>query len=219
MGEREWREFLSADDLEGWVVLHGGPTAVFTTNSLSEAAALAAALAELPDLDSGAVLTLSAHHLTVKLTREVFDIEGRHRDMARAISRIADEHGAVPDPSAVQESQVAVAALPSEIDLGFWQSVLGYVPMAEDNCVDPLGQGSTVWMQGLDPEKPLRHAMHIDVSVGRAHAQKRVADAVAAGGVVVDDSQAPEYWILADRSGNKACVVAWPDGATSPSDA
>jgi hypothetical protein len=31
--------------------------------------------------------------------------------------------------------------------LGFWRAVLEYAPMADDNGIDPLGQGSTVWMQ------------------------------------------------------------------------
>jgi 4a-hydroxytetrahydrobiopterin dehydratase len=71
-------------------------------------------------------------------------------------------------------------------------------------------------MQDLDPNKPLRHAMHVDVSVARDHAEARVQAAVAAGGQVVDDSGAPGAWILADRSGNKVCIAAWPDGAPTP---
>ena len=40
--------------------------------------------------------------------------------------------------------------------------------------------------------------------------------AVAAGGRVVDDSDAPGARILADRSGNKVCIASWPDGAAMP---
>jgi 4a-hydroxytetrahydrobiopterin dehydratase len=47
--------------------------------------------------------------------------------------------------------------------------VLGYAPMGDDAGVDPLGHGSTVWMQELDEAKPRRHAMHVDVSVARDH--------------------------------------------------
>ena len=90
--------------------------------------------------------------------------------------------------------------------------------MSDDNGVDPLGHGSTVWMQDLDPAKPLRHAMHIDVSLAREEAEARLAAAVAAGGRIVDDSNAPGSWILADRAGNKVCIAAWPDGAYSPMD-
>ncbi|MDR6864988.1 VOC family protein [Phycicoccus sp. 3266] len=122
-------------------------------------------------------------------------------------------HGAVADRAAVQKVQVAVAAHPGKGDVGFWRAVLGYAPLADDNAVDPLGHSSTVWMQELDPDKPLRHAMHIDVSLAREHAEARVAAALAAGGHVIDHSAAPAAWILSDDGGNRVCVAAWPDGA------
>jgi 4a-hydroxytetrahydrobiopterin dehydratase len=115
------------------------------------------------------------------------------------------------DRAAVQEVSFAVAAKPHAIDVGFWRAVLGYEELASDNGLDPLAHGSTVWMQDLDPVKPLRHGMHIDVSVARDQAEARLAAAVAAGGqVVVDDG--PRWRVLADKSGNKVCIATWPDG-------
>jgi 4a-hydroxytetrahydrobiopterin dehydratase len=154
----------------------------------------------------------------VRLTRGVELIEPDHVGLARAVSEVAREHGAVADRAAVQEVQVAVAARPEEVDLGFWRAVLGYQALADDNGCDPLGHGSTVWMQELDPAKPLRHAMHLDVSLAREQAEARLAAAVAAGGRVVDDSEAPSAWILSDRAGNRVCIAAWPDGAIAPRD-
>jgi 4a-hydroxytetrahydrobiopterin dehydratase len=220
MSEQGWRAFLDAEGVEDWVVLHGGPTAVFRTETLTAAARLADAIAGIPGLEgTRAQLTAVSGRLTVRLTREVWGVEPEHVDLARAITRVARSLGAVADRSEVQEVQLAIAAKPDAIDLGFWRAVLGYAPMHEDNAIDPLGHGSTVWMQELDPAKPLRHAMHVDVSVAREHAEARLAAAVAAGGVVVDDSHAPAAWILADRSGNKVCIAAWPDGAADPQDA
>ena len=216
MSEQGWRDFLSADGVDDWVILHGGPTAVFMVGSLQEAARLAAAVAEVPDLEPRTLLTAASDRLTVKLTREMWGTEARHVEVARAISEVARQHGARADRAAVQEVQLAVAARPESIDLGFWRAVLGYAAMADDNGIDPLGQGSTVWMQDLDPAKPLRHAMHIDVSVAREHAEARMQAAVAAGGRVVVESGAPGAWILADRAGNKVCIAAWPDGAPTP---
>ena len=216
MSEQGWRDFLSADGIDDWVILHGGPTAVFRVGSLHEAARLAAAVAEVPGLEPRTLLTATSDRFTVKLTREMWGTEAEHVEVARAISAVAREHGATADRSAVQEVQLAVAAKPDAIDLPFWRAVLGYAPLHEDNCIDPLGQGSTVWMQDLDPKKPLRHAMHIDVSVAREQAEARLQAALAAGGTVVDDSGAPGAWILADRSGNKVCIAAWPDGAPTP---
>ena len=216
MSEQGWRDFLSADGIDDWVILHGGPTAVFRVESLQAAARLAAAVADVEGLEPRTLLTAASDRLTVKLTREMWGTESRHIEVARAISAVAREHGASADRGAVQEVQLAVAARPDAIDLGFWRAVLGYGPMHDDNAIDPLGQGSTVWMQDLDPAKPLRHAMHVDVSVARDHAEARLKAAVAAGGTVVDDSSAPGAWILADRSGNKVCIAAWPDGARPP---
>jgi 4a-hydroxytetrahydrobiopterin dehydratase len=217
MSEKGWLDFLHADGVDDWVVLHGGAAAVFRVGSLTEAAGLAAAVADLPGIDgSGALLTLSAERLTVRLTRGVFRLEERHVELARAVSEAARSHGAVADREAVHEVALAIAAKPDAVDVGFWRAVLGYAPLAEDNAVDPLGHGSTVWMQDLDPDKPLRHAMHVDVSLAREQAEARVAAALAAGGSVVDDSEAPSNWILSDRAGNKVCVASWPDGAMPP---
>lgn len=213
MSEQGWRAFLEGDGADDWVVLHGGPTAVFRLGSLQESGRLAAAVAELPELGSRTLLTVASDRLTVKLTREMWGTEARHLEVARAISAMAREHGAVADRSAVHEIQVAIAAKPDAIDLSFWRAVLGYAPLHDDNCLDPLGQGSTVWMQDIDPSKSLSHAMHVDVSLAREHIEERVGAAVAAGGRIVEDAEAPSAWILADRAGNKVCLAAWPDGA------
>jgi 4a-hydroxytetrahydrobiopterin dehydratase len=216
MSEQGWREFLGTDGVDDWVVLHGGATAVFRVGSLVEAARLAEAVAGVPGVDPGILMTVASDRLTVRLTRGVWQLELRHVEVARAVSVIARTFGASPDRSAVQEVQVAIAGQPEAVDVGFWRAVLGYSPMAPDNAVDPLGHGSTVWMQELDSARPLRHAMHVDVSVAREHAEKRLAAALAAGGRIVDDSEAPGSWILADRAGNRVCIAAWPDGAVSP---
>ena len=192
---------------------------MFRAVSLAEAARLAAAVGEVAGFEgSGALMTIADDRLTVRLTRDMWQLEPRHIELARAVSAVARQHGAVADRAAVQGMQVAISAKPDAVDLGFWHAVLGYAPMGDDSGVDPFGHGSTVWMQELDAAKPLRHAMHIDVSVAREHAEARLAAALAAGGRVVDDSSAPAAWILADRAGNKVCIAAWPDGAEAPSD-
>jgi 4a-hydroxytetrahydrobiopterin dehydratase len=215
MSEQGWRDFLASECVDDWVVLHGGATAVFRIGSLSEAARLAEAVAKLPGLESSeTLLTIADASLTVRLSRDLWQLEPRHVELARAVSALARAHGAVADRAAVQEVQLAIAAKRDAIDVGFWRAVLGYVPMAEDNAIDPLGHGSTVWMQELDEAKPLRHAMHLDVSVAREHVAARLKAALAAGGRIVDESHAPSHWTLADRAGNRVCICAWPDGST-----
>jgi 4a-hydroxytetrahydrobiopterin dehydratase len=214
MSRQGWRDFLAADGVEDWVVLHGGAAAAYDVGSLAEASALAAGICGVAGVaGSDALLTLTDRRLTVRLTRGVEGLEPYHVVLARAISDVARRHGAVANRGAVQEVQLAVAARPNDQDAGFWRAVLGYDTLAEDNGVDPLGHGSTVWMQDLDPAKPLRHAMHVDVSVAREQAERRLEAALAAGGRVVEDSEAPAWWVLSDRAGNRVCIASWPDGA------
>ena len=99
---------------------------------------------------TGAQLTISEGQLSVRLTRGVFRLDERHIELARAVSAIARAHGAVADQTGVQEVQMAIAAKPDAVDVGFWRAVLGYAGLAGDNAVDPLGHGSTVWMQDLN---------------------------------------------------------------------
>lgn len=217
MSEPGWQGFLAAEGVDDWVVLHGGATAVFRVPSLADAVRLAQEVASVPGLEgSGTLLTIAEASLSVRLTRDMWQLEPRHVELAQAVSTVAVTHGAVADRAAVQEVQLAVAAKPDAVDLAFWRAVLGYAPMADDNGVDPLGHGSTVWMQELDEAKPLRHAMHVDVSVAREHVEARLSAALVAGGRVVDESNAPAHWTLSDRAGNRVCICAWPDGATHP---
>jgi 4a-hydroxytetrahydrobiopterin dehydratase len=214
MSEAGWQAFLAADGLDDWVVLHGGATAAFRVGSMGDAARLAQAIAEVPEVaDVGAVLTIAGSRLTVRITRDMWQLEAHHADLARAITAVARSAHATPEPETVQEVQLAIAAKPDEADLGFWRAVLGYAPMAPDNGVDPLGHSSTVWMQELDAAKPLRHAMHVDVSVAKEQARQRLAAALDAGGRIVAES--PEHWTLSDRAGNRVCIAVWPDGGTT----
>ncbi|MCC7053220.1 MAG: hypothetical protein IT355_08110 [Gemmatimonadaceae bacterium] len=215
MSETGWREFLAADGVDDWAVLHGGATATFRVPSLRDAVRVADAISNAAGVaGAGILLTLADERVTIRLTRDLWALESSHIALARAVSSAARAQGAVPDRAAIQEVQLAIAAKPSTIDVGFWRAVLGYAPMSEDNAVDPLGHGSTVWMQALDESRPLRHAMHVDVSVAREHIGTRLAAAVAAGGRIVDESHAPQHWTLSDTAGNRVCLCAWPDGAT-----
>jgi 4a-hydroxytetrahydrobiopterin dehydratase len=217
MSEQGWRDFLAAEDLSDWVVLHGGATASFSVSSLGEAARLADAVAQVPGIDgAGVLLTIADEQLTVRLTRGIFRLEARHVDLARAVSAVARRLGAVADRARAQEVSLAIAARPDSIDVGFWRAVLGYAELDDDNGVDPLGHGSAVWLQELDEAKPLRHAMHVDVSVASEHVEARLAAALAAGGRIVDGANAPGHWTLSDRAGNRVCLCAWPDGADTP---
>ena len=138
MSEQGWHNFLAAHGGSDWVVLHGGATAVFRVQSVVEAARLAEAIAHVPGLDgAGVLLTIADGQLTVRLTRGLGRLEERHVQLAHAISAVAREHGAVADRTRVQEVQLAIAARPDAIDIGFWRAVLGFVHLCR-NASDDL---------------------------------------------------------------------------------
>jgi 4a-hydroxytetrahydrobiopterin dehydratase len=127
VSERGWQDFLAADGVDDWVVLHGGATAVFRVASLGEAARLGQAITEASGFEgSGALLTITDAGVTVRLTRDLWALEERHIELARAVSAVARRHGAVADRAAVQEVQLAISAKPDAVDVGFWRAVLGY---------------------------------------------------------------------------------------------
>ena len=51
MSEQAWRDFLVAEGVDDWVVLHGGATAVFPVPSLGDAARLADVVAQVPGIE------------------------------------------------------------------------------------------------------------------------------------------------------------------------
>jgi 4a-hydroxytetrahydrobiopterin dehydratase len=40
-------------------------------------------------------------------------------------------------------------------------------------------------------------------------AASRIGTALAVGGTLIDDTQAPAFWVLADAEGNEACITTW----------
>ena len=90
MSEEGWHGFLAAEGVNDWVVLHGGATAVFRVGSLSEAARLAEAVAKAPGISgAGVLLTLADTRVTVRLSRDIWNLEPRHVQLARRFGSCA----------------------------------------------------------------------------------------------------------------------------------
>ena len=65
--------------------------------------------------------------------------------------------------------------------------------------------GSSGWTR----RGPQRNRIHFDVSVPHDEAETRIQAALAAGGRLTYDAEAPAFWVLADAEGNEACVTTW----------
>ena len=135
-----------------------------------------------PDLD------LRYGHLNVRLrSHDVFGITDRDVALARQISALASEQGVAADPAVVSVVDLALDTPDHGPLKPFWRTVLGYRdhPDADDEVRDDDGDGPALWFQASGSEEP-RQRWHLDVRVPEEVAEQRIADAVAAGGTVVD---------------------------------
>lgn len=113
------------------------------------------------------------------------------------------EFGLRTDPEvgaarSVQALEIAIDALNIASVRPFWKAVMGYVdePGAsgpEDALVDPVGQGPAIWFQQMDAPRPQPNRIHLDVSVPHDEAHHRIESALAAGGTMLSDAEAPAF--------------------------
>jgi 4a-hydroxytetrahydrobiopterin dehydratase len=198
-----------------WRVVRDDASTHFRTGSFAAGVALVNAIGRLADdANHHADVDLRPDGVTVRLrTESVGGLSEREVVLAPQISRAARELGVSVDLTGLQIVQVAIDALVIPDVLPFWRAVLGYRGVDDEDLVDPHSQGPPFWFQQMDAPRPQRNRIHIDVYVPHDQAEARVAAAVAAGGHVVSDENAPGWWTLADAEGNEVDVASWPDRA------
>jgi 4a-hydroxytetrahydrobiopterin dehydratase len=196
-----------------WRVVRDDASTYFRTGSLAAGIALVNAIGRLVDqANHPADVDLRPDGVTVRLRMEgVGRLSEREVVLAGQISEAARELGVPIDPSGLQIVQVAIDALVIPDVLPFWRAVLGYLEVGDEDLIDPHFQGPPLWFQQMDAPRPQRNRIHIDLYVPHDQAEARVAAALAAGGHVVSDQNAPGWWTLADAEGNEVDVASWPD--------
>lgn len=133
--------------------------------------------------------------------------------LARLLSEVAGGHEVTSVPAEVCQVEFGLDTADGARLGPFWAAVLTGVPHAvvHDSVFDPSGQAPSIWFQGTEPHEVPRQRWHPDVWVAPEVAEVRIAAAVAAGGTVVDDSEAPSFTVLADPDGNKVCLCTFLD--------
>ncbi len=210
------QEFHAEPGVSDWRVLINAALTTYRTGSFTAGVELVDAIGELaeaaghhPDVD------LRYGSVSVRLTsHDVGGLSRRDVALAQQISQAAQELDLRAEPVAAQSIEIAVDALVGPRVQPFWRAVLGYqegadIGDAAPELTDALGHGPTFWFQQMDEPRTQRNRIHIDVHVPHDEAESRVEAAVAAGGHVVDDGQAPAFWVVADAEGNEACVCTW----------
>jgi 4a-hydroxytetrahydrobiopterin dehydratase len=209
-----WREFRESDGIEDWRNLSGGATAMFRTSTFMAATRFAAGIATLPGAeDQRPSIDIRHDGVTVRLLTRTETYRGMSRrdvELARAISALARRDGLVADPSAVQSLLVYIGT-PGPTVLPFWRAVLAYQAMPgdpEDGVLDPHGRDPTFWVEPMDEARSDGSgAIHVAIWVPHEQAEARVAAALAAGGRLVRDTEAPAWWTLADPAGNEVDIA------------
>lgn len=163
------------------------------------------------------------HHPEVRLTYPFVDltlishdagrVTQRDIDLARQTSEIARAEGIAAEPSAVTQLELALDTADLAAVGPFWAAVLTGSPtsLIGDDVVDPSGRLPLLWFQHTGAHQTPRQRFHIDLWLAHDLAEERIAAAVAAGGRVVDDKEAPSFVVLADPEGNKVCVCTCLD--------
>lgn len=177
----------------------------------------------------GALAEEQGHHPEIDLrwgrvhvatgSHDVGGVSERDVRLGLAIDTVVTELGLTSQPHRLGEVEIAIDAMDIAAVRPFWAAVLGWPagdPGADgadgadgNELVDPDRVGPTLWFQQMDAPRPQRNRIHVDVTVAHDEADRRVAAALAAGGRLVSDREAPSFWVLADVEGNEVCVCTW----------
>jgi len=214
---REPRTRLTTVDtelvLEGGAFVHldGALHGAFTTADFASAVRLVDVVAEAADaMNHHPDVTLGYGRVGFQLRSHDADgVTERDLRLAVRIQELADGLGATPARLAPAGYEIAIDCTDADAIRPFWRVGLGYVETVNDGevaLVDPRGNGPLLWFQHMEIARTDRNRIHLDVYVPSSDAEARVAAIVEAGGVLLTDEHAPDWWVLADEEGNELCV-------------
>jgi 4a-hydroxytetrahydrobiopterin dehydratase len=133
-------------------------------------------------------------------------------ELARRITEIAADHKVDADPASVSVIELGLDTAHSATIAPVWAALLTGNPEAQghgspsDEIRDAMGRVPNLWFGDADEHETPRQRFHIEVYVAPEVAEQRIAAALAAGGTVVDDSDAPALTVIADQDGNKGIL-------------
>jgi 4a-hydroxytetrahydrobiopterin dehydratase len=203
----------SAERLAGtaFIQMDGVLYGSYRTEDFASAAAIVAEVSRAADAAN--------HHPDIRLGWGRLDFELTSHDaggvterdlaLAERIEAVAIAGGGAPVAELPKRFEIAIDTVNPDGIRDFWRVGLGYQERTSDGettLVDPDGIAPAVWFQLMDPPRLDRNRIHLDVYVPTANAEQRVRAILEAGGVLMTDEHAPDWWVLADADGNELCV-------------
>lgn len=215
MSDRLTLADVLAADLPDWRMIRNALYATFRTGDFAAGLALVQQIAAAAEAaNHHPDLTLTYPQVDLKLnSHDVGGVTDRDLRLARTISDLAKQAGHAADTG-----QTVVEYGLDTHDSGplarFWAAVLDGEATGEADDVSIVSglHVPDVWFQPSDrlPEPPPQR-WHPDVWVPHDAAEERIQSALDAGGTLVDITNAPSFWILADPDGNKVCICTNTD--------
>lgn len=218
---------IAQAELTDWRKLAQGLHARFLLDDLASGAAFVTAVVEaVGGLGEHLRLSLGPRSVDIRLvsddaiyreddgTEHVVEwVTEEDVDLARRISAIAAAQGLPADPASVSMAELGLDTSQSATIAPVWAALLTGEASSQgrgspsDEIRDALGRVPNLWF-GDEPEDG-RQRFHVEVYVPAEVAEQRIAAVVAAGGTVVDDSQAPGQTVIEDQDGNRGvlCVA------------
>nr|WP_220458086.1 MULTISPECIES: VOC family protein [unclassified Actinotalea] len=217
---------ITAAGLTDWRKLAQGLHARYLVDDFGAAARFVAAVGEAGDaLGHHPSVSIGSGHVDLKLVSDdaVFrDGEGTEHvvewvtqqdlDLAGRITEIAAEHALAADPASVSVLELGLDTARSATIAPVWAALLTGDAASQgrgspsDEVRDATGRLPNLWFGDAEESEGQRQRFHVEVYVAPEVADQRIAAAVAAGGTVVDDSQAPSLTVIADQDGNRGIV-------------
>lgn len=198
---------VAASGIDDWRAMYGAIEARFRTGDFATGLRLVEAI--------GAAAEEANHHPDVTLTYPSVHVlltshdaggkTSRDVELARTISRIAADLGVRAEPAGIQRLEVALDVADIERARRFWAAALAMQPQGDEDLIDPSGVLPSLWFQQTEPHDEPRQRFHLDIRIPPEEVDARLEAALAAGGTLVSDEQAPRFWVVADPEGNKVC--------------
>lgn len=208
MGGLNGRQVLYAN-VPDWRMMDRSIHARFLTGDFATGLALVngiGAAAEDADHHPDILLTYTAVDVSLQ-THETDEVTEKDIALAQRISALAADRGIGTVPWAVRRLEIALDTADFERQGRFWSVLLTGEEDARSGDEIRDADGSLLlWFQGTDAHATPRQRFHLDVWLPHDVAGLRVAAALAAGGALESDENAPSYWVLADPEGNRVCV-------------